>query len=696
MRLLSNKALLLFTSCLAIASTGYSQVNAANPFETLVSLYINIPRILEVEQQNRPVDAIISDEEAAKMDMIKRLELSNIEIHLVPDAEELFAIVIGIQDTQGKIINEMTNTELGKKFFITEADGTIRPNWDAMPKGSEEEPPPPAQIKNIVFKQMGQYIVASSPKMMQRIVGDTWNITHQITYQMNNKVKLENALSSIAIALPSDRSMAWLEKIKNQPDIKDNFGAAMMVGMMGGMVEKVLEKLQTTDAVGFSINIDANKNRHVQYSQLFKTPDAAKGFVDLLNTPASDLEDGPVKSFAETTTAEGITKSLTQQDRFMNLSLQWPEKLDHLFQKSSKKIMGGGAPKPQTPPPPPNNNEPPVDSEGMTLEQKLPLTIPLEITTKPITVGDKQVQAEVFKIVGKQLLSDKGSMKLFKDVEVIGSRLYITTEKGEISAFNISEGSPPTLTLDTSFGEQGILKTNERIERLLRNAQGLLIGSTWSNALFIDSTGKVVKTINTSGNISMHPTEAWGITYNFNQLNMVTFDGQEFKPEKFTLTPITPLTDKKEAYTFFSPVIIMGDKVIVGCQVPVPGEDDKQSHCVVVFDKTGKELFRFGNLKDVFEKDGFCYLHDVAAHVNGYVTLDSNCRKVAFWNSAGKYIGGGEAGEMLGVRYPWIPGCTIDDNGVLYIALAQEREAKDRSNRNLDVTEGIIYRVKGF
>ena len=108
----------------------------------------------------------------------------------------------------------------------------------------------------------------------------------------------------------------------------------------------------------------------------------------------------------------------------------------------------------------------------MTLEQKLPLTTPLEITTEPVTIGDKQVQAEVFKVVGKQFLSDDGSMKLFKDVEVIGTRLYTTTEKGEITAFNITEGTPPTLTLDTSFGEQGVLQTNERIERLLRNAQG--------------------------------------------------------------------------------------------------------------------------------------------------------------------------------------------------------------------------------
>ena len=693
MRLRSNKDLLLFTSCLAIASTGYSQVNAANPFETLLSVNINIQRILEVEQQNRPADAIISDEEAAKMDMIKRLELSNVEIHLVPDAEELFAIVIGIQDTQGKIINEMTNTELGKKFFISATDGTIRPNWDAMPKGSEEEPPPPAQIKNIVFKQMGQYIVASSPKMMQRIVGDTWNITHQVTYQMTNKVKLQNAVATVAVALPAQRSMDWLEKIKNQPDIKDNFGAAMMVGMMGGMVSKVMEKLQSTDAVGLSFNIDSEKNRQVQFSQLFKTPDAAKGIIDLLNTPAADLEEGPAKSFAETTSAEGITKSLTQQDRFMNLSLQWPEKLDYLFQRSSKKIMRAGAPKPPPPPPPSNNNEPPVDSEGMTLEQKLPLTTPLEITTEPVTIGDKQVQAEVFKVVGKQFLSDDGSMKLFKDVEVIGTRLYTTTEKGEITAFNITEGTPPTLTLDTSFGEQGVLQTNERIERLLRNAQGLLIGSTWSSALFIDSTGKVVKKVNTSGNIAMHPTEAWGVTYSFNGLNIVTFDGQAFQPTKLELTPATPVEGDKDAFSFISPVIVYGDKLAVGCQVP---EGDKQSHCIVVFDKTGKELFRFGNTKDVFELDGFCYLHDLATHANGFVTVDSNCRKVAFWDKEGKFIGGGKADDMLGVRYPWIPGCTVDDAGTLYIALAQEREPIDPSNRDIDVAEGIIYRVKGF
>jgi hypothetical protein len=199
--------------------------------------------------------------------------------------------------------------------------------------------------------------------------------------------------------------------------------------------------------------------------------------------------------------------------------------------------------------------------------------------------------------------------------------------------------------------------------------------------------------VRTSGNIAMHPTEAWGVTYNFNNLNTVTFDGQTFQPEKLELTPSTPVEGDKDAFSFISPVVVYDDKIAVGCQVP---EGDRQSHCIAVFDKSGMELFRFGNTKDVFEKDGFCYLHDFSRHANGFVTVDSNCRKVAFWDKEGKFLGDGEANLMLGVNYPWIPGCTVDANGVLYIALAQEREAKDRNNRDLDVAEGVIYRVKGF
>jgi hypothetical protein len=296
-------------------------------------------------------------------------------------------------------------------------------------------------------------------------------------------------------------------------------------------------------------------------------------------------------------------------------------------------------------------------------------------------------------IVGKQFLGER-SMNLFKDVEVIGNKLFIAVEKGEIHAFKILEGTPPQLTVDASFGEQGVLKTGAEIERLSRDYQGNLVTTVnFGDSLFIDHTGKMTKRGRTSGNLSMHPTEPWGISYHFSQINKIDASTPELAMSEWTMSSEKPTGNDEKSFSFLSPVIIDTQRVIVGCQVP---SGDRKVHNVAVFDYTGKELFRMGNLEKVFEPDGFCYLNDIASHPNGIITLDSNCRKLGFWSNTGEFLGGAEADKALGVRYPWIPGCTVDANGNFYLVLAQERKNKPGVDKEVEVSEGVVYRIQGF
>ena len=151
--------------------------------------------------------------------------------------------------------------------------------------------------------------------------------------------------------------------------------------------------------------------------------------------------------------------------------------------------------------------------------------------------------------------------------------------------------------------------------------------------------------------------------------------------------------EREKPYSFFNPVLIDSDLIAVGCQVK---NGDKRAHVVAVFDYTGKELFRFGNTESVFEPDGFCYLHDVSSHPNGYVVVDSKCRKHSFWDKDGKFLGGVESKDALGLHYPWMPGCTATPDGTFYLVAAQKREKQPCVGWRLDIAEGVVYRIKGL
>ena len=671
--------------------------------EALLTVDLNITRYLEVAELHKPEDLVMSQEEAAKIDMVKRLNLQLVQLHILPDPDHLFTFVIGIHDPAGKVWNEMTNTELGKQFFEN-AEGTLKPKLDAMGSGGAgqgNKPAPPAQISDIAFKQLGTFIVGGNPRMLGRISQGQWDLTQEVTTHMANRVKTASSFATIALSLPENRNLDWIGKMKGQEEVKKDLGMQMMLGMAEGIGKQILEKIATTNALAVSIEVDGNKRRSARFAHYSKTPEAANALFDTLNANPGEPQEneGPAKAFARLLHSDGIEKEVVHDRWFVNVNLNWEEASDRLFKQNAGSAFG----KPKTPvaPPPPAATSTPVtepptngdEPEEPSLDEQIAKTIPLEVVTKPFKVGDKELQAEVFQIVGKEFIGER-SLDIFKDVEVIGNKLYIAADKGEIHAFVIVEGTPPKLEVDATFGENGVLKTGNRLERLSRDGQGHLVTDVgFGDARFFDATGTVIAQGRTAGNVSMHPSEPWGISYHFSRINKVILEDGEIKQEPWEPTPNEPVEGDKKPFSFFNPVLIDADCIAVGCQVKA---GDKDAHAVAVFDYSGKELFRFGNTESVFEPDGFCYLHDAASHPNGYVVSDSNCRKLSFWDREGKFIGGGKSDDILGVRYPWMPGCTATADGTFYLVASQKREKKDGVSERVDIAEGLVYRIKGL
>ena len=671
--------------------------------EALLTVDLNVARYLEVAELHKPEDLVMSQEEAAKIDLVKRLNLQLVQLHILPDPDHLFTFVIGIHDPEGKVWNEMTNTELGKQFFEN-ADGTLKPKLDDMGPGGGNQankPAPPVQISDIAFKQLGTFIVGGNPRMLGRIIQGQWDLTKEVTTHMANRVKTPSSFATFALSLPENRNMDWIGKMKGQEEVKKDLGMQMMLGMAEGIGKQILDKIATTNALAVSIDVDDNKRRSARLAHYSKTPDAANALFDTLNANPGEPQEneGPAKAFARLLHSDGIDQEVVHDRWFVNVKLSWEEASDRLFKQNAGSALG----RPQRPAPTPLSvassvSEPPLPTNGdepeePSLDEQIAKSMPLEIVTKAFKVGDKELQAEVFQIVGKEFLGER-SLDIFKDVEVIGNKLYIAADKGEIHAFLIVEGTPPKLEVDATFGENGVLKTGSRLERLSRDGQGHLVTDVgFGDARFYDSTGKVISQGRTAGHVSMHPSEPWGISYHFSRINKVILEDGEIKQEPWELTPKEPVEGDGKPFSFFNPVLIDSDRIVVGCQVK---SGEKDAHAVAVFDYSGKELFRFGNTESVFEPDGFCYLHDAASHPNGYVVSDSNCRKLSFWDRDGNFIGGGKSDDILGLRYPWMPGCTATADGTFYLVASQKREKKEGVSERVNVAEGIVYRIKGL
>lgn len=330
--------------------------------------------------------------------------------------------------------------------------------------------------------------------------------------------------------------------------------------------------------------------------------------------------------------------------------------------------------------------ETPTKPKEPSFEEKVGNSTPLDLNPTPVEAGGKTIKAEPFVIEGKEFL-DENSMRIFRAIEVVGDKLMVIDDKGNLHGFTIEDGEAPRLTVDASFGDQGVLTLDNQVQRLSRGESGTVIASGFVNA-YVIKDGKREYDCRAGGVVEMHSSGKWGIATAGNLVRLVNFADSSCTFEDLELESPNQADPSERLFGYVNSAAVIGDQIIIGGTVSVEGER-KIAHMVVALDKDGSEGFRFGNPADPFAEDGFGYIHAVDSCSTGICVLDSNLRRITLLSSDGKLVASVKVNDLFDLRYPWLPDFTVAEDGTAYFVAGQDREGGG-------VAQGVIYRVTGL
>ncbi len=316
---------------------------------------------------------------------------------------------------------------------------------------------------------------------------------------------------------------------------------------------------------------------------------------------------------------------------------------------------------------------------------------PLVIKTADQPFAGGQLKAEACIIEGGPLV-DKSSMGVLKSIRAIGDFVYVIDSESHVRAFKADAGPACRLTVEKSFGENGVLKLEQTVDRLVADSSGGLWAASgiWG-AWKIDKAGKVTLKCTTShqGSLFVAPTGKWGIgTFANATVSKITIDTAGCKNEPWAFQDLSDDAKRKGPLMNAQAVGFYGDTVFLGGALAKKVDPDGNV-VVLALDKDGKEKARFGRTdKDMSAKDRFGWVHAIGPCKPGICVLDSNYRRLTAWKADGKFLGDVSLSTLFGFKYPWISDFDRT-NKFTYFATGQDRD-------DSKVAEGNIMRVTGL
>ncbi len=261
-----------------------------------------------------------------------------------------------------------------------------------------------------------------------------------------------------------------------------------------------------------------------------------------------------------------------------------------------------------------------------------------------------------------------------------GDRLYALTGD-TLRAFSVVGDS---LVSDRAFAG-GAVKLDDEYEYLSAPREGPLYLSEGLFTILAVRDGAVAQANDLSGDLVMHPSGEWGISFwaNADPMRVSATDGI-LAEEPWVLSGISDAGTRQGRFSSISCVSISEDRVYVA------GTDAQRADAnrVAVFDLSGTELFSFG-ADDWTADDAFGSVTGIAEVPQGILVLDGNYRDLKLYTAGGEFIGKVGCDALLGTSYPWPSSMVPSENGVM-IAVAQERE--DKSCEELLIFEVTVDR----
>lgn len=246
-----------------------------------------------------------------------------------------------------------------------------------------------------------------------------------------------------------------------------------------------------------------------------------------------------------------------------------------------------------------------------------------------------------------------------------------------------------TLTLYED-GEEGMVFASEldledEYEYLSVDQSGMLYVSQGIFEVIGVKDGQKVMQSNVDGDLVMHPSGEWGISFWVNaDTQKITNQDGILTAEPWILTNLNDDAARTGMFSMISDVAITEEHILVAGKSAGEESDEK----IAVYDYEGNQLMVLGG-SEISDPDCLGSVTAMAETPNGIVAADGNMRRIYFWTRDGIFIGAVEMRELIGTSYPWLEDMQLLEDGSLLVALTQERE--DESADEL-----LFFRLTGF
>jgi hypothetical protein len=322
-----------------------------------------------------------------------------------------------------------------------------------------------------------------------------------------------------------------------------------------------------------------------------------------------------------------------------------------------------------------------------TFAELLAKSKPLAPKTGTFSAGPVKVSGELCTLSDGNPVGPS-SGQLLPTVRVVGDRIVlIAGSEGAIKFYKMEKGPGCKLTLDTTVGTGGMIKSadGKPPHSLSSDDAGRLYASSIYGTVRYkkDLTVDYKCAPSPGGYIVAHQGGKWGYGHFVNAtMSKVSFDTATCKGEASFLDP----QKKAGPFSMINAVSLNGDTALIGGVLADGGK-----HVVAAFDKAGKEKFRIGNTSAaIVPEDGFGWVNGVSLCKLGICVLDSNFQGINTWSADGKkHLARISLKEVTGLTgHGWYNDLAVSKHGT-FIAVTHERDVKK-------VNEGLVYRLTGL
>lgn len=320
-----------------------------------------------------------------------------------------------------------------------------------------------------------------------------------------------------------------------------------------------------------------------------------------------------------------------------------------------------------------------------SFEERVKSSTPLAPEPKPAESGGTKVVAQRCKVAGDAFL-EASATKVLKAIEVTGDLAYVIDGSGGLRRYRVSAGDECSFAVDEGFGRQGRLEVQRLLDGLSSDDEGRVVASTGVFGNYLLKDGGLAYECKATGLVQLQRKGGWGIAaYSNGPVRKVVYGDGGCEAEAWIIGDLSKPAARRGPFTSISAVGFLDNLVLVGGAL-ADTVQNRQPKVVVAYDEKGQERFRLGNTDTTAREDNFGWIHGIVPCKPGVCVLDSNFRRLTMWKKDGVFVGHVQLGELLGLRYPWVPAAS-NAKGVLYLVAGQDR-APDSG-----VAEGLVYRV---